>query len=228
MKKVMSKLGHFLRVFWGVIFALCTVIYAVLAFTEPDLRPVMIVMGVVFGLLAILLLRKRKERTSTEPSRYTPQAPPEVLREMRKHYTVIQARDDARIMQESFHLAENTTDFEVFFSRLELAQKCAYTLLQAVAAGCKHTKNMRVVPACEAVLDNVQNLKTVFLENSYQKETRDATLLKTPAGQRRRLEAYLARLQAHEDGFMDVEDVYLTTVQKVQKLAGIEEKAGEG
>ena len=46
----------------------------------------------------------------------------------------------------------------------------------------------------------------------YEQGVRDlsteAMLLKTPSGQRKRMEAYLAKLEAHKTDFLDVEDTY--------------------
>lgn len=128
----------------------------------------------------------------------------------------MQAQEDARIMADSFKLIQQTTSFDTFFSRLELAQQKALTLLQADKAGCDGIK--QIVPACEAVLTGVQSAKITFLNNTYLKETNAALMLKTPAGQRKRLEAYLTALEEHREDFLDVEDIYLEAVSKTREL----------
>lgn len=185
--------------------------------------PVFVILDVLMILFLYLLLRKKKNQTpplqvETHASKYTLHAPPDILRDMRKHYTVIQARDDSRIMADSFTLIQQTTNFETFFSRLELAQKKALTLLQAEKAGCKGIKQLQTTKACESVLDNVQNAKMVFLDNSYTKETDSAMQLKTAAGRCKRLTAYLGVLREYEDQFLDVEEVYAGVVAKVEAL----------
>lgn len=179
---------------------------------------------IVFLVLMVLLIRSagapsKKEFEPSQVSPYLPRVPEETLRDMKKYYTAVQAQNDIRIMQESFNLVQQTTDFDTFFTRLELSQQKALTLLQAVQAGCKCISNkQQVVRACESILSNVQNAKIVFLDNSYKKETDSAMQLKTKAGQHKRLCAYLERLQSHEDQFCDVEDAFSEFVEKLKNL----------
>lgn len=179
---------------------------------------------IAFLVLMVLLIRSagapsKKERESSQASPYLPCVPEETLRDMKKYYTAMQAQNDIRIMQESFHLIQQTADFDTFFMRLELSQQKALTLLQAVQAGCKGISNkQQVVQACESILSNVQNAKIVFLDNSYEKETDSAMQLKTKAGQHKRLCAYLERLQSYEDQFFDVEDTFSEFVEELKSL----------
>ena len=59
-----------------------------------------------------------------------------------------------------------------------------------------------------------------FLDRIYEKETTAAMRLKTVAGQRRRLEAFLNKLQEYNADFLPVEDVYNEYLKEVQQLIG--------
>ena len=223
----MRKLGRFLKAFFGIVCTIYTVAFLWLAI---DMRkPEMALGAALSAVLAYFLLRKKKarqettERTikpvmrQTTASPYTPDAPEEILQDMRRYYTKEQVENDVRIMSESFKLAQQSSNIDTFTSRLELARKKALTLLQAEKAGCKG-----VLPgtskACEEVLSSAQSLKISFLENSYIKETTWAMTLKTPSGQRKRLKAYLAKLASHKSDFLDVEDTYDKVVNETRAL----------
>lgn len=159
------------------------------------------------------------QKNSKAVSPYLPEIPPETLRDMKKYYTAPQIQNDIHIMQESFQLVQQTTDFDTFFMRLELSQQKALTLLQAVQAGCRGIVNKgQTIKVCESVLSASQAMKTVFLDNSYKKETTSAMQLKTKSGQYKRLTAYLERLKSYEDRFLDAGDAYNQTVNALQDL----------
>lgn len=223
----MRKLGRFLKVFFGVV---CAIYVAAFLWLAVDMRKAEMALGaVLFAFPAYFLLRKKKakQEETTEPTRpvirqteaspYTPDAPEETLRDMRAYYTKEQIENDVRILSESFKLAQQTANIDTFTSRLALAQRTALTLLQAERAGCKG-----ILPGtsktCDQVLSSVKGLKIAFLENSYIRETTDAMLLKTPSGQRKRMEAYLAKLEAHKTDFLDVKDTYDKVIRDTRVL----------
>lgn len=186
--------------------------------------------SVAFGLLAWLCFRKPKRRKQetvhktevstplvTVTTERIPEVPKETLKDMRRYYTAMQSQNDARIMVESFQLCQQTLEFDTFFSRLKLAQRCAHTLLQAKQARCKGV-NDQVVQACRSVLSAGDALKLDFLERKYQHETNSAMRLKTSAGQRKRLETFLNKLQAYDVEFFSVEDAYNSAVKKIKEL----------
>lgn len=227
MKKFLQKAWRVIRLIQGIICGVFTVAFVFLGISDRQQWVVYLVLALVFGLLTFLLLRRKKPKAaqistvsgpgvSVRVEVTPPDVPEEVLREMRKHYSPMQAQNDARILQESFQICQQTYNFETFFSRLQLAQRCAYTLLQAKRAGCKI--NRQTVKACESALSAVSALKLDFLDRIYTKETTAAMQLKTPAGQRRRLEALLNELQEHDVDFMTVEDTYNEYLQRVQEL----------
>lgn len=227
MAAFLKKVVRGFCVFWGVMFAVTAAAGVYICFT--DFKPENVAAVVVCVAIAFLLLRKKKvkQEATTEPTQpvirqtkaspYTPDAPEETLREMRKYYGAEQAQNDVRIMQESLQLIQQTTNFDTFLSRLGLLQRTALTLLQAEKAGC------RGLPpgargACEKALEASKSAKVNFLYNTYIKETNEALRLKTSAGKRKRLEAYLSKLREHEADFMDVEEAYKKAIYDTETL----------
>lgn len=218
----MRKAGRFIKVFIGVVCVIFAVTFAILAITEHKLE--MLAGAAVFAVPAYFLLRPKKEKPAKAPrsapvqaSSYAPDAPEETLQEMRRNYTAVQAQEDARIMQESLQLIQQTTNFDTFLSRLGLVQRSALTLLQAEKAGCRGIQP-GTRDACEKALEAVKSAKVNFLYRSYIKETNEALQLKTPAGKRKRLEAYLSKLREHEADFMDAEDAYKKAIYDTETL----------
>lgn len=225
MKKFFAKAGNVCKNIAGVLFAFTALLYIVLAIVEPELRIVMLVLASVFGLLAVLLLKRTrpKEMPVQEDAplfsvSFSYEVPEETLRDMRKCYTKGQAIRDAEIMRESFYLAQNTTDIDVFLSRVDLACKKALTLRQAQMAKCRGIKSLHAEKAIEAVLGSTQSLKIDFLFRTYEKETQSAMQLKTPRGQRNRLEKFLEKLQQHEDDFLEAEQQYDEVLDMVNAM----------
>lgn len=223
MKNILKKIGRFFCVFWGVMFAI-TAFGGIIAFSM-DHKPENLLATLFCVVIAFLLLKKKKAKPSsnidTDPTATSfvmQDIPKEILQDMKKHYTIVEAQNDARIMAESFKLIQQTTNLETFFSRLELAQQKALTLLQAEKAGCQGIKRLHTTKACNKVLSSSQAAKIVFLDNSYAKETSAALLLKTKAGQQKRLHTYLETLRGYEVQFADVEDAYNETIRKVMSL----------
>lgn len=245
MREVLWKVVNGLRVFYGVIFALAAV-GGVIATAQSRQWEMLLAAGVLF-LLSFLLLRKRKIKGA--PDQTAPgsvlhetrvdaplfsvattssmEVPDDVLRDMRRYYKKPQAIRDAEIMRESFCLAQNTTDIEVFTSRVELARKKALTLKQAQIAKCKGVASLHIGKTVDTVLESTQSLKIDFLFRTYEKETQSAMRLKTPRGQRNRLEKFLANLQKHEDDFLDAEQQYSEVLDMVHNMMPEIKKAGE-
>ena len=224
----MKKVLWIVRIIFGMSCAVATLGGVIMSVHDPV--PENILLTVVCIVLAVLLLKKRKRKepevlrtseTSTplvpvKTELTQPDVPEDTLRDMRKYYSTMQAENDARIMRESFQLCQQTFAYETFFSRLQLAERKALTLLQAKKAGCKVDEQM--LKAAESVLSAVDALKTDFLGRIYTKETTEAMRLKTQAGQNRRLEAFVDELQGYENDFMTVEDDYNKIIKGVQAL----------
>lgn len=219
---------------WGIVKKVLGVYCALIAIggcvaTYQQKQPGFLAIVALFVLLAWLCFRKSKKQPevvhtsqASTPlgmvtTEYIPEVPEETLKEMRRYYTAMQAQNDARIMAESFQLCQQTHEFDTFFSRLKLARRSALTLLQAKQAKCKCV-DAQTVKACQSVLSTMDALKLDFLERKYQKETQSAMQLKTPAGQRKRLEAFLNELQVYDADFFSIEEAYNNVVEKVKTL----------
>ena len=210
----MKKVLWIVRIIFGMSCAVATLGGVIMSVQDPV--PENILLTVVCIVLAVLLLKKRKRKepevlrtsetstplVSVKTELTQPDVPEDTLRDMRKYYSTMQAENDARIMRESFQLCQQTFAYETFFSRLQLAERKALTLLQAKKAGCKVDEQML----------------TDFLGRIYTKETTEAMRLKTQAGQNRRLEAFVDELQGYENDFMTVEDDYNKIIKGVQAL----------
>ena len=230
------------KVCLGVFFIIGAIIYMIIAVMEEAVRAPMIVLAVLFLLFAFLLLRKKKEKPAPEAwvasetttpcvtikSELTqPDVPADVLKQMRKTYTKANAMRDAQIMRESFLLCQQTCDFEVFSMRCTLAQRMACTLLQAEQAKCKGVAKLNTRKAAEGVLQASAALKVDFLDRAMEKAVDDALDLKTPRGQRNRLQKFLNILQANEVTFAEIEDEYNAAGDQVKEQLAEIEKAEE-
>lgn len=218
----MNKAGRFIKVFIGAVCVIFAITFAILAITEHKME--MLAGTAVFAVPAYFLLRLKKEKAATAPhpapvqaSRYAPDAPEKTPQEMRGYYGAEQAQNDVRIMQESLQLIQQTTSLDTFLSRLRLVQRSALTLLQVEKAGCRGIQP-GTREACEKALEASKSAKANFLYNSYIKETNEALQLKTPAGKRKRLEAYLSKLREHEADFLDVEEAYKKAINDTETL----------
>ena len=214
----MQMMGRIFKIIGGCFSALMALGGVIAAIQEHQLG--LLILAAAFAALAVFLLRPKKAKTAPAPSQASssaPEAPEETLQDMRRNYTEMQAREDVRIMQESLQLIQQTTNFDTFLSRLSLVQRSALTLLQAEKAGCRSIQP-GTREACEKALEAAKSAKVNFLYNSYIKETNEALQLKTPAGKRKRLEAYLSKLREHEVDFMDVEDAYKKAIYDTETL----------
>lgn len=224
------------KVCLGVFFIIGAIIYMIIAVMEEAVRAPMIVLAVLFLLFAFLLLRNKKEKPAPQMDFAEPlvgasvipqEVPADILKQMRKTYTKANAVRDAQIMRESFLLCQQTCDFEVFSMRCTLAQRMACTLLQAEQAKCKGVAKLNTRKAAEGVLQASAALKIDFLDRAMEKAVDDALALKTPRGQKNRLQRLLNILQANEVIFMEIEDEYNAAMDQVKEQLAEIEKAGE-
>lgn len=234
-KKIFSFIGRCMGVIWGAVFALGGLGGLIAAITEkqPAFYAMVVPMWALAALLLWVSLKKKKAAKNSSNhfvlSTASPNnlvrtemdlladVPEETLTDMRRYYTPMQAAEDARILQDSFQLCQRTTNIDTFLSRLDVVQRSALTLLQAQKAKCRGIQK-GTAEACLKVLNTTSALKLDFLHRAFEKETEAAMQLKTPAGQRRRLEAFLTALQAKEDDFLDVEDAYNQIIDETKAL----------
>lgn len=223
MKKALEKISSVLKVAAGIVCAIFTVTFVVLIFTEKPVE-VFVFMAVLFaGLTALLLFpRKCRKQNSTEYSAPAQpvqfEVPEHILQDMRGAYSVMQAKDDARIMLESHKLVQQTMSVPTFLSRLQLSRQKALTLLQAEKAGIKGLSQIKMTDKCNYILSTSSEAKTAFLERTSFSAITSAFQLKTPAGQRRKLQAYIDELEEHSLDFMEVEHDYRATIERIEAV----------
>lgn len=206
----MGKAWRAVRVIWAILCIILAVVFLATISQDKGAWVVHVIMAVIFGAVALLLLRRKKSKPVTVvPVKVTtvlePDVPEETLRDMRKYYSAMQAQGDARVMADSLKLVQQTVDLDTFLSRMQLCQQKALTLLQAEKAGVNGIQQLGVADQCKHILDTVAEAKSAFLDRSSFRALTDAMQLKTPAGQRRKLQAYIDSLEEHRTEFMEVE-----------------------
>ena len=210
------------KIFGAIYFGLCTIggIVATLSLPTTDgLKLICAVIATVCGVLTYLLIRSIHKSAKQSPieqaSTIVLDTPEDILRDMKKHYSLMQAQQDYQIMRDSFDILQKTTSFEVFESRYEMMYRKAYTLIQARQAGCKGVD--KFASGAEIIIPQLENIRTLFLYNTYEKEIASAQQLKTPSGRNKRLTKFLEQLQEHEIEFA-TSDAYEEIVEKVKAL----------
>lgn len=225
LKKIFGIIGIAVRWILGILCAIMSIVFFVLMFSQKPIG-VFITLGILFAGGAFLLLRPAKQKCGSKPqacddSHIEPvqfEVPEYILQEMRGAYTVMQAKDDARIMLESFQLVRETTNLDTFLSRLQLCRQKALTLLQAEKAGIRGLKQIGMTDKCNYILTTAPEAKSAFLDRSSFAAITGAFQLKTPAGQRRRLQAYIDALSEHSTDFMDVEHDYDAVIGRINNV----------
>lgn len=91
----------------------------------------------------------------------------DLVRDMKKYYTIVQVKNDYRIARESFELANKTHNLNVFCNRYELCMQKALLLLAAEQAGV-YKANEHAHKACVATINCAQSLKMRALYDCIQ------------------------------------------------------------
>ncbi|MBP3448366.1 MAG: hypothetical protein J6K51_05045 [Clostridia bacterium] len=172
---------RFIKMFFGVILCICAFGFTVATEqVEPSVQPFFIVLVCLCVLGAVLLLKgQKKAKTKEAPpaivspgefvtvqTEYEPNAvPDDITKEMRKYYTVMQARRDMEIMAESYKLASTTKNLDTFCMRYELALRKAHTLLQAEQVGVRGIKKLDFHNTCTSIIEAAGSLKARALHN---------------------------------------------------------------
>lgn len=146
-----------------------------------------------------------------------PEAPQEILDNMRMYYTGQQASNDMRIINESLDIMEKTPDIDTFLSRYDTAMRCALTLEQAKRAGVP----IALQDGFSQSLVNAKNKALAeVLYRSFEKELSEIDKLKTENGKLNRINKYQEKLEGmYEDVFEFVaEDAYNDVMRKLEYL----------
>lgn len=226
MKKFIKWLGV-------VFFGSGIIAYMSMLFTAPSgQRPLFVVLIVLFSIFMFLLLRRPRKREQqdfssttqrdipelgvTIKTTVTPDIPPnEILRDMRKSYTLIQAQNDFRILDDCIRLIQTTTNFETFFMRSELGKQKALTLRQAEQAKIKGIRGTQ--EAVTTMFSLAESEKKRLLSASFEQVKQKVSSLSTPRGKKNNWNKYLEQLQKYQDEFdLDCSDLYTEIIHRIE------------
>lgn len=135
--------------------------------------------------------------------------PNEVMRDMRKNYSQMQAQGDARILNDCIKLMQSTNSIETFFSRYELAMEKILTLEQAKQAGI----NINTSITSDYVM-SLKNRADYVLQATYNKELEEINELKTANGKRNRIDKFISFLSEYQDEF-EFSNVYRNIIDNL-------------
>lgn len=229
--KILKGIFTVFRVIVGIFCILLCVTAVTLAIENK--QPLILLEILLFAPISFFALRglklSRRERKKVEtvspdidmPPLFTvtvtskSTVPDSVARSMRQSYTLMQAKRDAEIMAESFHLAATTANLETFCMRHDLAMRTARTLLQAEQARVRGIKKLRCHDACRRVIDASHALKVRALSRYEIDKLSKAEALKTVAGRRGRYIKMLMELEKEEPTFVGM-DEYQALITRVK------------
>lgn len=193
---------NFLKWFGVAFFSLGIIVYTSCIFMEPDLWPIFAIMDSLFAFFIFLLLRKRKPKAKLNQQE---KKKPSTMKSMKKSYTIVQAQERIRILQDCLGIIEKTKNLETFFSRYDYGMQIAMTLNQVSKAGIiRKSTDFPMVFFKEA---NGQR-ERVLMESFWdQKEKIEK--LSTPTARTRHWNRYLELLEKYRDQYdVDLEDEF--------------------
>ncbi|MDD6213898.1 MAG: hypothetical protein PUB42_01735 [Firmicutes bacterium] len=223
---------RFVKKFFGILLCVCAFGFTVATEqVERNMQPFFIGLVCVCIVGAVLLLKSSKKSKSKAPETHTTMAegdlvtvqtdytpstvPDDIVKEMRKYYTLMQAQRDAEIMADSYRLASTTLNLETFCSRYDLAMQKAHTLLQAEQVGVRGIQKLNCHNACQQVINSASALKIRALHDFETEEIYKADALKTNKGKLNRYVKILMELEKAEPTFMFMEE-YDALVEKIK------------
>lgn len=227
MKKVLKWIGV-------LFFGSGIIAYASMLFTaSPEHRPLFIFLIILFSIFLFLLLRKPKQKAQQDFSSttqrdvpelgvsikttITPDIPPkEILRDMRKSYTLFQAQNDFRILEDCIRLIQTTTNFDTFFMRSELGKQKALTLRQAEQAKIKGIRGTQ--EAVTSMFSLAESQKERLLTASFEQTKQKVSSMSTARGKKNNWNKYLEQLQKYQDEFdVDSSDLYTEIIHYIER-----------
>lgn len=142
--------------------------------------------------------------------------PNEVLQSMRKAFTLSEAQNCERIIQESLDIMRRTNNLDTFFSRSELAIQNALTLRQAEQAGVSGVHH--TYETYQTVFETIQRKKLLALDSSFQSEKEKISKLVKPQTKIKHWEKYLEVLDRHMDEYeTDFSSEYLEIYSYIKR-----------
>lgn len=176
------------------------IVYTIMFFTEaPELRPVFVIMDLIFAFILFLILRKRRPKKPINPTVqvHSDLNPDRAIKSMPGAYTVAEAQNHIRIVQDCLNIFEKTKNLETFFSRYEYGMQIALTVDQAAKAGIiPYTSDL---PA--SFFKAADSQKERVLTDSYWDQKSKIDKLKTAKAKATHWNRYLDTLKEYEDQY---------------------------
>ena len=210
----------FLKGFGVFFFSLGIVVYTVTMFEQPNLFPGLLFMDLLFIFFIYLILRKRKPKSQVKaPEEPTLQVqsnlnPEAAIQSMAGAYTIAEAKNHVRILQDCLDIFEKTKNLETFFSRYEYGMQIACTLDQAAKA--KIIPMTTDFPTTFSKAADSQKERVLIDSFGDQKEKIDR--LKTDKAKISHWKRYLDTLSQFEDQYdFNLDSKYPLIVEQVQR-----------
>lgn len=212
----------FLKGVVGYFLGTAMFVYTACIFMEPNLLPVFVLMDAICALILFLIFRKRKPKPAKQKA--LPKAEPTVqvhsnlnperaIKSMPGAYTVAEAKNHVRIVQDCLNIFEKTKNLETFFSRYEYGMQIALTVDQAAKAGIiPYTSDL---PA--SFFKAADSQKERVLLDSYSDQKAKIDELKTAKAKATHWNQYLNTLKEYEDQYsMNPDSEYPEVLEQVK------------
>lgn len=204
MKKIFHAIKIALLFIFSAIFTICVLVYLVLAITEPEVRPIMLVLLTIFLILDILciwtLTKSANSRIEKVALSHKAKTTPPIVKQtiqvnsqktksqQNVSFFAKQLENEIRIMNESYELASKTLNLETFRMRYDLYLEKANLILS-------RTNNPQTIQRCKSLIADKNRLKARIVADLGKKAIEDTKKLKTQQGIISRLESAYNELQ---------------------------------
>lgn len=176
--------------------------------------------GCHYGVLPVPASAKKKAKTEGPPPKTEPTVqvhsnlnPERAIKSMPGAYTVAEAKNHVRIVQDCLNIFEKTKNLETFFSRYEYGMQIALTVDQAAKAGIiPYTSDL---PA--SFFKAADSQKERVLLDSYSDQKAKIDELKTAKAKATHWNRYLNTLKEYEDQYsMNPDSEYPEVLEQVK------------
>ena len=169
--------------------------------------------GCHYGVLPVPAFAKKKAKTENTVQVHSNLNPERAIKSMPGAYTVAEAKNHVRIVQDCLNIFEKTKNLETFFSRYEYGMQIALTVDQAAKAGIiPYTSDL---PA--SFFKAADSQKERVLLDSYSDQKAKIDELKTAKAKATHWNRYLNTLKEYEDQYsMNPDSEYPEVLEQVK------------
>lgn len=169
--------------------------------------------GCHYGVLPVPTSAKKKAKTEPAVQVHSNLNPERAIKSMPGAYTVAEAKNHVRIVQDCLNIFEKTKNLETFFSRYEYGMQIALTVDQAAKAGIiPYTSDL---PA--SFFKAADSQKERVLLDSYSDQKAKIDELKTAKAKATHWNRYLNTLKEYEDQYsMNPDSEYPEVLEQVK------------